>query len=221
MDSHGRGWRTLEASMGLEVTEEMLDRIERRVEEVEAATAAEVVVVVARQSGSYRDLAILGGCAVAVAALLGLLYLPVDFPAPTVVPLTLVAGLAGTVVCGRWPRLVSWLAFEDRRLEQVRRGAAVAFVEEAVSATRERTGLLVYHSLLEGRTELMMDHGLQASIPGGSFNEIVAAVRRETAGRPWAEAVEELLVKLAPLLADHAPAEGDNPNQIPNRPRVL
>ncbi len=198
-----------------------LDRLEHRVAEVEETTTAEIVTVIARTSGSYRDLAILGGAAAALVALLLLLYLPLDFPAPTVVPLTALAGVAGALIFGRASGLLSRLAMEDRRRAQVRDAARVAFVDEAVSATRERTGLLIYASLAEDRIEVLADHGLDARISAGTWNGIVARAREEAGAGHWVEQLDKVLELAAPVLAEQFPPHEDNPDEIPNRPRVL
>lgn len=198
-----------------------LDRLEQRVADVEEATTAEIVTVIAGRSGSYRDLAVLAGAGSALVALLLLLYLPLSFPEITVVPLTALAGVVGTLACGRLPALLGWLATEDRRRAQVRDSARIAFVDEAVSATRERTGLLIYVSVLESRIEILPDHGLDARIPVGTWNEIVARAVREARSGQWLEQVEKILEYATPVLAERFPSSEDNPDEIPNRPRVL
>ena len=201
------------------ITDELLDRIEQRVADTEQRTSAEIVVVVAGRSGSYRDLVVLVGAGVGLVALMLLLYLPLSFPAATVVPLTVLAGLAGALAAGRSAVLMQVLSLEDRQRAQVRAAARVSFVDEAVSATRERTGLLVYISVLEDRIELLSDHGLDARIARGVWNELLADVARQDL--PWDQRVDDLLRRAAPLLEEHFPPADDNPDEIPNRPRVL
>ncbi len=198
-----------------------LDRLEQRVADVEEATTAEIVTVIAGRSGSYRDLAVLIGAGAALVVLLLLLYIPLSFPEITVVPLTALAGVLGTFACGRLPGLLRWLATEDRRRAQVRDAARIAFVDEAVSATRERTGLLIYVSLLEGRVEILPDHGLDARIAVGTWNEIVDRAVRESSAGQWLEQLEKILEHATPVLAERFPPHEDNPDEIPNRPRVL
>jgi len=199
------------------ITEELLDRIEQQVADTEERTSAEIVVVLAGRSGAYRDLAVLVGAGVGLVTLLLLLYVPLSFPAATVVPLTVLAGLAGGVLAGRSPSLMRVLSLEERRRAQVRAAARVSFVDEAVSATRERTGLLIYLSFMEDRIELLSDHGLDAKIPQGEWNELVAT----GSDLPWDERIGDLLARATPLLEERFPPTGDNPDEIPNRPRVL
>lgn len=203
------------------IPEQWLDRLEQRVAETEHDCEAEVVVVFAARSGSYRDLSLLFGVGIAAVTLLVLLYVPLSFPALTVLPLTLAVGGAGAVLASRSPGLLRRLALPERRQAQVETRAREVFYDEAVSATRERTGLLIFVSMLEHRVEVLTDHGLDSRIPRGTWNTILADATRD---RGWPDAgglVEDLLARARPLLAEHFPATDDNPDEIPNRPRVL
>jgi putative membrane protein len=207
--------------MGTEVEPKAVDRLEARVTEVEASTSAEIVVVLAGQSGGYRDLAVIGGSIAALVALLLLLYLPIRFPAASVVPLTVLAGVAGAALLMSRPALLRPFALEGRKRQQVRDAARVSFVDEAVSATRERTGVMIYVSLLESMVEVLPDHGLDRRLARGSWNALVEAAQAPLAAGNWEQAVDDLLVGAEPLLAEHFPCSEDNPDEIPNRPRVL
>src|SRR5690349_12527033 len=122
---------------------------EQKVGEVESRTDAEIIVVAASRSGSYRDVAILAGAAAAWVALGVLLFSPFSF-APTFIPfdLLIVGGLT-TWIVNRTPALLRPLVSATRRSQQVARAAAAAFHEEAVHGTRGRTGVLVYVSAFE------------------------------------------------------------------------
>lgn len=187
--------------------------IERAVSEIEVHTDAEVVVVAAPCSGSYADLAWCGGGLVAIAVLAFLCWSPVVFNAVWFPLDVLVTGAFVGWALLRWPRLVVTLAGGARRAGQVRQAALAAFTAENVHATAERTGVLVYVSALEGRVELIADHGLLGRIPGAKWNAI--ALRADT--------VEELVAglhRLGGVLAAHVPATGDNRDQVGNAPRV-
>ncbi|MES2641448.1 MAG: hypothetical protein V4850_18295 [Myxococcota bacterium] len=187
--------------------------IERAVSEIEVHTDAEVVVVAAPYSGSYADLAWIGGGLVAVAVLAFLCWSPVVFDAVWFPIDVLAAGAFVGWILLRWPRLVVAFAGAARTARQVRQAALAAFTEENVHATADRTGLLVYVSALEGRVEFVPDHGLLGKIPGAKWNAV--ALR--------ADSVDELVAglhRLGVLLAAHVPAASENRDQIANTPRV-
>ncbi|MFN7147759.1 MAG: hypothetical protein ACK4YP_28575, partial [Myxococcota bacterium] len=134
--------------------------IEAVVAEIERRTDAEVIVVAAPRSGSYRDLAWLGGLLVAVGVLAFLCWSPVVFDALWWPVEVLAAGLLTGWALDRYALSVT-LAGEVRRRRQVREAAFAAFAEENVHATSDRTGVLVYVSAAEARVEIVADQGLQ------------------------------------------------------------
>lgn len=188
------------------------DAVEKAVGEIESLTAAEVVVVAAPRSGSYRDLAWIAGFVVAALVLAFLCWSPWVFD-PMLFPLD-VAAAGGLVAWAveRWGWSVR-LAGKDRRKRQAREAAEAAFFQEAVHATAQRTGLLVYVSAQEGIVELLPDQGLLGRIPGAEWNRL----------RVPGDTVDGLVAGLhevGVLLAKHFPPTGDNADEIGNAPRV-
>ena len=188
-------------------------RIEALVAELEQSTQAEIVVVAARRSGSYRDVKLGAASGLGIAALLFLLYSPIDFHPVTIPIYLLVLATLGWWVTGRSPAIVRALTRRPRRQAQVQAAAREAFVEEAVHGTRGRTGLLVYLSELERDVVLVRDLGLDGHIPGAAWNGLSLAA--ETL-----DDLEALLRSAGAILSEHLPATEDNPNEIPNAPRV-
>jgi putative membrane protein len=114
------------------------------------------------------------------AALLVLAVLLLNPWLVTPAPLALVDVVVAWLVF-RWllntPVVLHRVASRERMDAQVRQSAAAEFHLEAVHATPQRTGLLIYVSALEGRVELIGDVGLEARIPRGRW----AAAAREFA----------------------------------------
>lgn len=65
----------------------------------------------------------------------------------------------------------------DAMAQQVHRRAAIAFVEEEVFDTRDRTGILLFVSLLEHRIEVLGDEGINAKVEPGEWVEVVELIR--------------------------------------------
>lgn len=187
--------------------------IEAVVAEIEARTDAELVVVAAPRSGSYRDLAWLGGGLASIAALAYLCWSPLVFDAMWFPVDVLAVLLAVGWALDRWPAPVVAAAGKARRRRQVREAALAAFAEENVHATADRTGLLVYVSAAEAEVVLLPDAGLEGRVPGAAWNAL--RLEAQTVG-----GLCEGLRRVGALLAEHVPATGENPDEVPNAPRV-
>ena len=188
-------------------------RIEALVGELERATEAEIVVVVARRSGSYRDVPLLVGAGVALLVLLLVLHLPVTFHPLTLPVHVLLPALLAGWLAGRSDALLRAFTGAARRRTQVEEAARAAFVEEAVHGTRSRSGLLIYASEAEQRAAIVRDLGLDGRIPGAAWSGLTLELR-DLAG------LEALLRAVGAILAERLPARGENPNEIPDAPRV-
>jgi putative membrane protein len=199
----------------LHTDQTFLEAVEARVSAIERTTDAEIVVVAAIRSDTYAELPERAATAAAFALLVALLAAPWTFH-----PISAVAELVVTWFVARWaarrPVVLQRLLPTARAAEAVRRAARAEFVEEAVHATPERTGVLVYVSALEERVEVLFDLGIQGRVPGAELADAAAALR--------ATSLDALLTGLDALgvtLARHVPhhASSDDTN-LPNAPRV-
>ncbi len=188
--------------------------VEEAVEQVEMHTDAELVVVAGERSGSYRDLAYLGGFAVAAASLVAILVVPwTVHPAVAVVEVIVTFALAAWVLNGRpFARL---LATRRRKDRQVREAMAVEFHHEAVHSTPNRTGVLVYVSALEDRADILVDVGIQGRVPAG---RLVSA--RDQLSATDLDAFLAALRALGEVLSEHVPKLEVDEIDLPNAPRV-
>lgn len=194
--------------------EPFASRVEAAVQSIEGQTDAELVVVAARRSGHYRDVAWLASALVAFGVLCFLVYAPVPFSS-ALLPLDvlLVGGLGGWWV-NRSHSLLYRLVPASRRHAQVEVAARNAYLEEAVHGTRRHTGILVYVSDMEREVYLLPDPALEGRIPGSAWTRLDL--------RPGSlDALLATLEALGQVLAAHVPpVQGDNPNEIPDAPRV-
>lgn len=189
------------------------DAVEAAVGRIEASTQAELVVVVAGRSGSYRDLSLLTGICAAALGLLIALFAPADFHAAWI-PLDLMLLFAGVAwATRRSPRVLRHLASKDRKADQVDHAANAAFHEEAVHATRDRCGVLIYLSLLEDELRVLPDVGVSGHVPPAILQALSWSLRDT-------ESLVEGLEALGAVLSEHLPSQGESENLISNAPRI-
>lgn len=194
------------------------EAIERAVTAAEARTDAEIIVVAASRSGSYRDLALVVAALVSLIALGFLLFSPLEF-SPYFIPLDLlIVMVLATWIADRSPAFLRLVASRARKDRQVQEAAAAAFHQEAVHGTRGRTGVLVYVSAFEDRVEVIPDAGIAARVPQGEIN----AVRWGGDGRSPGDVSQFVagLQALGAVLAARIPALHDNPDEVANAPRI-
>lgn len=162
------------------------ERVADAVAEAEERTAGEIVPVVIPQSGTYEVAAWRGASALALLAMAATLLvvrfytgwgLGWLFATWGVVLVTLGAGTVGALLGAYVPPVQRALVGADLLDETVHRRAMQAFVEEEVFDTRDRTGILLFVSLLEHRIEVLGDTGINQAVEPDDWADVVARIR--------------------------------------------
>ena len=194
-------------------------QLEDQVTDAESRCLLEIVVRVTPRSDRYRDAAFAWAILAGLVALGLTLFAPIDVPPLAVLPNVLVAGLVfGWLGLGA-PGTKLLTSARRRGLRSLD-AARACFVAESVSATRERTGVLVYASALEDLILVLPDHGAEGAAPRAEWE---AVQRLGQAGRgPLPDRLVEVLTALGELGARHLPAtdDDDNPDELPNAPII-
>lgn len=202
-----------------------LDRFPERCAEAIAAlereSSAEVVVVVAPRSGSYSDADLGWGIAGAMVTLALILHGPWLFHPDLVLLNVFLAGLFCWWVSRRSRTLRRWLTSSARRRDQAEDAAARVFLERAVSATRARTGVLVYVSLLERVAVVRPDYGVEGRVPGAFWNEVRDRLGRVDDEEDLEAALFEILARMREVLSEALPGQADDQDELPDRPVML
>lgn len=183
-----------------------LEAVRRAVAGAEGETSGEIVPYVVDASDAYEGAlwkgAAIGALGAAVAAavthalagLWGGFALWIALPAAG-------GGALGYLLAALVPAVRRALVPPDVLERRVRRRAAVAFVDEEVFNTAERTGILLFLSLFERRVVVLGDAGINARVGEGEWlgitRDIAAGIRQ---GRPG-EALVEGIAACGRLLA--------------------
>lgn len=165
-------------------------------------------------SGHYRHTDYLVGLAFAMGSLLVFLFHPARFPLgpyPLVFALIFVAG---ALLSRSFPALRRALTSRALQLENVRTAARAAFVDDGVSRTRGRTGILVYVSVFERRVELVHDIGVDEAALGEAYTAARRALEGTLAESLEVGIFEDALRRLGPPLAAALPRADDDVNEL-------
>ena len=190
----------------------------------ETRTAGEIVPYVVGRSGTY-EVAVwraASACALMVGALaLGVAW-AYDGWALTWIysawAMALVMALGGCLgaLLSLAPAVRRWLAGPARLDERVHRRAALAFVEEEVFDTRDRTGILLFVSLFEHRIEVVGDTGIDAKVEPGEWEEVVDLIRSGLMRGALADGLITAIEKCGDLL--HRRGVANRPDDIDELP---
>jgi putative membrane protein len=191
--------------------------IEAAVRDAERCTSGEIVPLLAERSDDYAEVRFVAAFLLAVGA--GALWLALvpdhlRWLLPTQFGVfALAAWLAGRRALLRWLAPHAWLA------ERVHRAAELAFHQLGMVETRDRTGILIYVSLLERRVVVLADRGIHARVADGTWDGVVARV---VEGIRRGEADEGLVAGIrmcGEILSRHVPPGPNDPNELADRPR--
>jgi len=207
--------------------DEARGRIAAAVRDAEAGTSGEVVVVMAKEADTYEEAAWRGAAFVgAVILTLDLLY---RYVAAFWLPLPRDAGLLAAVAAALLaftavPRIAPirrLFVSGARRSARVRAAASAAFRAERVTATRDRTGVLIFLSLFEREVVVLPDTGIEAKAPESAWAGVVGLITTGMkTGRP-VEGVVEAVRACGGFLRDAGfAARPDDVNEIDNSPRL-
>jgi putative membrane protein len=195
------------------------EALAQAVRDIEQDTDAELVIVVRGRSGTYRHADYLCGAIVALLGLIFVLFSPFEFHTYWVPFDVLFMFIAGAFVSSRSNFLRRALTARSFRAKAARAGAAAMFYEAGIANTSAENGLLIYLSLLERRLEVIADRGILKAVPALKWNNEVFELKR--IGRtPEPDNLVKAVRSLGCLLAEHMPATGENPNELPDGPRI-
>ncbi len=189
-------------------------RVGEAVGEAESRTAAEVVVVVRHASAPWREVDLAVGASASFVVLLVLLFYPVTFAVESMPLDVALAFAAGALLCAFVPPFKRALLPRKRVVAQVRARAREAFVDQGVSKTRGRTGILVYVSTFERRVDVVADVGVDARLLEVQERALSESIQRG----PDLDAFLAGIRAIGPALASALPRAEDDVNELPDAP---
>jgi putative membrane protein len=202
-----------------------LDAIRAAVGEAEARTSGEIVPYVADQSDDYPTAAWKGAALGALLAPLVALAIHQwssiwGIPIPYWIALPAPIGGAVGYLLALLPPVRRWMAGEEAMEARARRRAAVAFLDQEVFRTDNRTGILLFVSLFERRVVLLADSGIHEKVEEGKWEEITRRLAGEIRrGRPG-PAMVDAIRSCGELLERHqVEIRPDDRNELSNELR--
>jgi len=186
-----------------------LEAIRKATKEAESGTSGEIVPVVVGACDGWEELpwkvALFGSLAVSLAAALFHVFgsaWPGSVPFWILLPPSL--GAAVGFALGRlWPAWWRCLIPGDELEHRVAARARVAFLEEEVFATRERTGILIFLALFERRVVVLGDAGINQAVRKEEWDDVVEILIRGIRSARPGPALVEAIGECGRILAEH------------------
>lgn len=199
-------------------------RLKAAVEAVERVSAAEVVLAVRPWSSVHRHAECLVGAVLAYLGLAYMMYADRVFSYLAILINTVLLFGLGALFTALFPPLRMLLTGRRKLDRAVEQAARAAFYELNVGSTRDRSGILIYVSLLERRCRVVEDVGIRARIDAAScaaswassVSEVEAAVREGGVGAGGADRLARAVEALGPLLQKALPRREDDVNELPD-----
>ena len=210
-------------------------RISAAVTAAEAHTSGEITTIMAADSDSYHDVALVWSALVAFAALAALSLAPAFYLGlvdrmlgqwGTRWPPQSLFALAASVAIQKFTAM--WLILRWRPLRlalvpgaikhaRVRARALACFRIATDQRTRAATGLLIYLSLAERRAEIVAEHAIAAKVAPELWGEAMATMLIDLGQGRVADGMIAAIGQTGRLLADHFPRQPNDSNELPDR----
>ncbi len=192
-------------------------RVRAAIESAERATSGEIMVVVLERSDAHssaRGLAALSFallCALVVAAWFVLL------PPLVLVGVLLLAFALGYALASVLPELARTFLSDSRATQCAAEQALVEFQSQGLSETRDRTGVLVFVSLLERRVIVLGDKGIHAEVGDAHWARTRDLVLDGVAHGRLCDGLVGAVEECGEVLARHFPAQPGDENELEDR----
>lgn len=214
---------------------EDLKRIANSVNQAELNTGGEIVTAIIAESDDYAAREIIFGIAVGLITYFVLLFFHQPFEgllqswlwmesgritALAMITLALITAVVAYALA-QVPVIDRLVVGKSRMAEAVRRRAMRHFMESAAYDTVDRTGVLLFISVLERRVELIADKGINSQVDPSLWSNIVEELIHGIREENRTDAIVRAVERIGSVLAEKVPPREDDVNEIADAPTEL
>lgn len=114
------------------------------------------------------------------------------------------------------------LPFEDAWDGVTNRQRALAlFADYGVWDTEDNCGVLIYVNLAEHKVDIVADRGIDRKIDRATWQAVCSTMTDGFRRERFHDATLAAIAQVNDLLRQHFPANGERPNELPDRPVIL
>ncbi len=193
------------------------ERIETAIAEAESHTSGEIVPILVRRSSTVGHVSLVGFTLLLLGMfLIDLPAILADLGGPYWIWLGACWLLAGGLALGlqRLDIVQRLLTPRLDQMQQVNLRAQIEFYELGISQTRDRTGILLFVSLMEHRAVVLADHSIAEKLDAEVWQELVDLMIRGVKRGDLAAGMTEAVQRCGELLSAHFPIAENDINEL-------
>jgi putative membrane protein len=190
--------------------------IEAAVREAETRTSGEIVPVVVPASGDYSRVSYRLGVVGYLIGTLAAALMQQQFPFSDLLfllSLQALGAVAGWFI-GQLPPVIRALLPSSTLDAEVDEAAFASFARNGLHHTKERTGVLIFISLLEHRVEILADKGIHEKVGDGYWKEEVEKLGTGFGCKKAGATMVQVIHEIGEKLAEHFPHSADDKNEL-------
>lgn len=189
------------------------EKIKEAIKSVEERTSGEIVPVILKQSDFYPAAhfrsSILIGFFFSISC-----YYFYSFDDPLALIWFQVSGTLIGYFLGYIPFIKKKFSTVREIEEEVYQRALEVFYENKISMTKERTGIVIYVSLLERKVQVLADCGVNEKVPENYWDELVGNLSSDISRGDLVEGIITSIHTCGEKLIENFPIKEDDTNEI-------
>jgi len=197
----------------MKINEREKELIKEAIKKAESNTSGEIVPVILDQSDFYPAahfrLSLLFGIIFAL-----ICYYTYDFDDPIILIWIQVPGMILGYLLAFIPFLKRQLISNAEMQEEVYQRALQVFYENKVSMTKDRTGIMIFISLLERRVEVLADCGINEKVEKDYWNNLVNWLIKKIKEGNKIEGLVSAIDTCGKSLMEFFPIKEDDTNEV-------
>ncbi len=197
----------------MKITNKDKEIIKEAIKSVELKTSGEIVPVILSQSDFYPAahfrLALIMGIFFSL-----ILYYTYDFSDPMSLIWIQAPGILLGYILAYIPSVKRLFTTKAEMQEEVYQRSLEVFYENNVSITRDRTGIMIFISLLERKVSVLADCGINEVVSKDYWNELVQTLTSDIAEGDMIQGVVKSINTCGSKLLDSFPIKDDDTNEV-------
>jgi|688.fasta_scaffold91561_1 putative membrane protein len=118
----------------------------------------------------------------------------------------------------RWQPVQRLLVKKSRREKVVQDRAELEFYRCGIPQTKDKTGILLFVSLMERYSVVLADKAITEKLPAETWSEVLQILNSRMSSKNLSKGFIPAIEKCGELLAAHFPRNTEDENELPNHP---